>query len=315
MKIIAKYLLVPVALLVGAFAQPAVGQVYSLCIVGYVNAPIAAGYTFLASPLDQPGSNTLSHVIYGWPEVPLGTAIHLWDITNQTWSPPAVYMGEASGWAPDYEVPPGKAFVVSSTIAWTNTFIGQLFGGTNWDYVAESNKFSLVARPFPVATNLASFAWPDPFFVSTFPWVDGENVYRFDPATQRYADAHTCFDAYGWYDPAGTADTNGPIIRIAESFFVQNRGQATNWLHMGNCGATLPQGMLAAADSPAPRISRIRVRGGVATLEVNKPNGGYNVEWSSDGLVWLVLAAGRTNSTWAGPVPPGARGYFRLIQP
>jgi hypothetical protein len=317
MKTNARRLSIFVSLILVGFARPAIVQVYAACLTGYVNVPLTSGYTFTANPMMISPDNTLNSVtVYATPRVPSGTTVYLWDVTNQTWSPPSIFVDEVAGWSLNYDVPPGKGFVVYSPVSWTNTFLGEVFHGTNLCFLGGGNKWSLVSFAFPAPRNLSNLDWMDPLLTSIFPWIDGENVYLFEAASQRYSDAFTCFDGYGWFDPKGVAGTNGPTTEAAQSFFVQNPGPDANWVTIRDCSAVPGiQAAPAVAGSATPRIGRIGLRTGIANLGVNEPEGAYNVEWSSDGSTWKILAAGQTGSTWTGPVPPGPRGYFRLTQP
>lgn len=292
----------------------------AFALAGYVNVGFTNGYDFVANPLVTP-PNTLNDVMRtsASPAVPNGTAVFLWDVATQSFGPPAIYSTSTGQWTPNHEVPVGRGFVVHSPGVWTNTFVGEVFEGTNLNLIRGSNKLSLVSGVLLMATNLAEIFSPaDPFLHSTFPRVDGANVYTFQTASQSYSDAFTCFDGFGWHDPNGAVGTNGPTIGVAQSFFVRNPGPDTNWVttvSFSMSAAPLAARAASASVPSAPQIIGIRLQAGTVILDLSPADATYNVEWSPDGFNWTVLAADQTGNDWSGPLPLGPQGYFRITQP
>jgi hypothetical protein len=289
-----------------SIALAAVGLAISLprglCqTVGYIPVPISTGYNFVANQFDA-GNNTLTNVVSP-SSPPLGTAVYLWNVTNQQFNTPSVF--STNGWSTNFNLPPPTAFVVSSPSAWTLTFNGRILQGNFTTYYAGSNKFSLLASSLPISQELAGTNM-------AFPRLEGENVFRYDPTKQNFSDAFTYYTGYGWFDPDGLASTNGPVINGGESFFAQNLGASVNWFQ--TYGGSTPSRMSVAGAGAT--VQSIRVAGGTVTLGILNPAGTvFSVQFSVDGNSWTTLAANQTGTTWRGPLPAGPRGYFRLANP
>ena len=75
-----------------------------------------------------------------------------------------------------------------------------------------ANSLAIVAIPLNGTNNLLNTTLPLP------PGFDGATIYRYDMPNNRYRDALTWFEGFGWFDPA---DPN-PIINPGESFWLHN---------------------------------------------------------------------------------------------
>jgi hypothetical protein len=270
-------------------------------IVGYLPVPIVAGYNFVANPFDT-ADNTLTSVVSP-SSPPIGTAVYLWNVTNQQYDAPAIYL--ANGWSANFSVPPGTGFVVSSVSSWTLTFTGTLLQGTRTHLYAGSSKFSLLASDFAASETLTG---PN----MTFPGLDGENVFLYDRARRNFSNAFTYYTGYGWFDPGGTFGAAGPVINIAQSFFAQNLGASTTWVQ--TYGGFAPQP--ASQSGLKASIQGIHAAGSKVILSILNPEGTpYTVQYSADRSLWTILAANLTGTTWTGPVPDGPQGFYRLTNP
>jgi hypothetical protein len=283
-------------------------------IGGYYNAAITNGYNFLANPFDATDNN-ITNVISAFPAPPDGTAVYLWNIANQSFDPPAVFYS-TNGWSRNFNVPPGLGFVLSSTSAWTLTFVGTILQGFQTNFVAGTNGFCLLGSHFPVSGNFADAT------MTNFPAVDGANVYLFRPESQSYSNAYTYFGIstnriYGWFDPDGVVlGTNGPTIAIAQGFFLQDPGPPTNWVQNYTASSTQPQSLAARSGPSGVSLRRVGIIGGKLTLQVNNPTGNSYSVWSSaDGRSWTSLASGQTGLTWTGPPPLGRQGFYKVTSP
>jgi hypothetical protein len=270
-------------------------------IVGYKPMPVAAGYNFLANPFDT-GDNSLTSVISpSYP--PLGTAVFLWNTTNQQYDAPAVYT--AHGWSPNLSVPPGIGFVISSASSWTLTFSGNILTGTRTNFYAGEHKLSLLGSCFPIGEALTGPTM-------AFPALDSQNVFLYDSARQDFLDPFTYFSGYGWFDPSGAFGAAGPVIGVGRSFFAQNLGPSTVWVQSY-------QGPALQTSEPASlkvRIQSIHADAGQVTLSILNPGGTtYSLQFSPDQCVWHTLASNQTGTTWTGPVPDGPQGFYRLATP
>ncbi len=290
-----------------------------LNIVGYANVALTNGYNFIANPLDVYQTNgvlnnSLTNLI---PSPPDGTEVFVWDVTNQVFLAPATFDATVPAWDRNFDLPPGKGFVVLANALWTNTFVGTVEQGSLTNFVAGTNKFSLLADKIPATESLNSMAFPGTngtLFAAT----DGQDVYVFKTPGQSYSDAFTYFNNFGWFDPNGVVDANGPVIAVAQSFFVQNPGPDAYWVRNFSfaSSAAPPLSALAVSDSTGPTIRRLTTGVKKVTLEILNPSGGpYNVQFSTDGAAWKTVAKNRTGSAWTGPCPGGAQGYYQVVKP
>jgi hypothetical protein len=278
------------------------GQVYSANVVGYVSETLTNCYTFLANPLSNDISNDLRTLI---PSPPGGTRVWLWNVTKQVFDEPAVFSN--SDWSTNLDLPVGRGFVIQSDENWTLTFVGEVLQGWLTNFVAGSNRLSLLGSQVPRAGPLSADM--------EFPGSDGDDVYLFPPTCSGYLDACTFYTDYGWFDPQGIADPGGPVIEVASAFFVRHPGPDTNWVRYFEVPNDQPNRAKSMPGATVPRILHLTLCEGMATLELSQTGTPYNVQWSSEGCTWTTLAASQTGATWTGPCPPGARGYFQLTQP
>jgi hypothetical protein len=270
-------------------------------IAGYLTVPVAPGYNFVANPFDT-GNNTLAGVVS--PSSPaLGTAVYLWNVTNQQYATPAFY--SANGWSSNFNVPPGTGFVISSTSWWTLILTGNLPQGNRTNFYAGANKFSLLASYYPASETLTG---PD----MAFPALEGENVFLYDTTHRNFSDAFTYYMGYGWFDPTGTFDANGPVINIARSFFAQNLGANTSWVQSYVDSGSELMGLSGSKTS----IQSIYATEGKVILSILNPGGiTFSVQFSADRSFWTTLAANQTGTTWTGPAPSTPQGFYRLTNP
>jgi len=273
----------------------------SLNIVGYVNVFCTNGYTFMANPLDN-SPNVLTNVV---PFPPNGSKAYFWDVTNQVFLPTAS-RGPA-GWNRNYDSPVGRGFIFYTPVLYTNTFVGNVLQGSLTNAVAGSNRFSLLGCMVPVGGQLS---------INSngvgFPRIDGATVHFFRSASQTFADGFTCFTNYGWSDPKGVESTNGPVLNVGESFFVQNPGPATNWLRTFTNGIVSARASVLGTSPPA--ILQLAVHGGNVTLAVSSSKGqAYDVQFSTDGANWTTIATNQSGNQWTGPLPDPLQGQFQVI--
>jgi hypothetical protein len=299
------------ALVLAELCCQAQSNVVSDNVVGYYNVLLSPGYNFLANQLDATDNgltidNGLNNVL---PYSPDGAKVYLWDVRNQRYTPPSTFTAATTNWDINYSIPPGTGFVMLVTGIWTNTIVGQVLQGSLTNFVAGSNRFSLVSSKVPQSGEITS--------VHAFPGTDGDNVYFFTDATQTFSDGYTFFNGFGWFDPNGAAGPGGPTNAVGQPFFVQNPGPDTNWVRHFIVQAPPPPGVVAGSSGATPaRVSRLRISGGAINLAVSNPSGGpYNVQFSTDGLAWTTVATGQTGALWTGPCPGGAQGLYRAAQP
>lgn len=282
----------------------AVGQAqYSPNVVGYVNKEFSPGYTFVANPLDCFPSNSLANIMHDAPD---GTKVHVWDVTNQVYLPPAIYHAALQSWSLNYDLPVGKGFVVHAPLSWTNTFVGGVLQGGLTNFVAGNNKWSLLGSKVPQAGAISA--------VLGFPKLDGANVFFFRTATQKFSESFTCFADHGWFDPKGLYGDGGPASEVAESFLIQNPGPETNWYRFFIVPRPAPA-EARRSGTALPRISQINVQKQKVVLTLPADDQAYDIQHSADGTKWQTLVRNHRGKSWNAPLPPGDGGYFQLAAP
>ena len=271
-------------------------------VVGYVNVTVKPGYNLIHNPLHVAPTNSIASVI---PSPPQGTTVFLWDVPSQSFGPVSTYDTNSGGWDVPVNLPPGRGFVWYAPAAYTNTFVGEVLQGPLTNFVAGNNKLSALGSKVPQTGMLSTDL--------LFPIIDGADVFLFNNASQTYIDAFTCFKGFGWFDPNGVAGTGGPVINVAQAFFVQNPGPDTNWVR--NFIVQFAP-LSAVARSAGAAISSLQISGEAVTLMVQNPSGAtYTVQFSSDGFSWTTVASELTGSVWQGKNPGGDQGYYQVIQP
>ena len=279
-------------------ALPGRAQVYSSNVVGYVNVFLTNGYTFVVSQL----SYTNNGLIYLFHQPPENSRVFAWDVTNQVFLPPAVF--NSGSWTTNYDLPPGRGFIVYSPSPWTNTFVGTVLQGSLSQFVAGSNRLSLLGSMVPLVGRISTDL--------DFPKLEGCDVHLFRPETQTFSDPFTYYTNHGWFDPKGMAESGEPAIRIAESFLIQNPGPPTNWTTTFIVNRPPP----GPALSPPPAIKGIKLVGNRVLLFVDSHGGKrYNVQFSTDRESWMTIATNQTRTVWSNDLPLAMQGFFRLVNP
>jgi hypothetical protein len=270
--------------------------------VGYVNTVMTNGYNFVANPLNYNATNSINNVI---PSPPDGTRVWLWNVTDQVFDPPSGFNAPAPGWSLNLSLPPGRGFVVHTLAKFTNTFVGQVLEGALTNFVAGNNRLSLLGSKVPIGGPLATAVH--------FPGSDGDIVSIYPTLNQRYLDGYTYFLGFGWFDPQGAVDTNGPVLPVAGAFFVRHRGPDTNWVR--NFTVSFSGGFVPGGGSSPPQILGLTIQNGVATLRISESDLPFNVQFSTNRVSWTTIAVNQTGSRWTGTCPSATAGFFQLIAP
>lgn len=284
-----------------------ISQLPSVAVVGYVNATIRSGYNFVANPLDAPPNNNLTNLM---PNPPNGTRVWVWNVTNQVFDPRARFL-ISSGWDLNFSLPPGRGFVVHTLANFTNTFVGNVLEGSLTNFVAGTNRLSLLGHKIPVGGPLAT--------ALLFPGGEGDVVSTYPSLSQQFQEGHTYLTGHGWFDPQGSANTNGPVIDIATSFFVRHRGPDANWVRSFTVALTSGLSSLTSLTTggglPPPTITRMTLQNGDVTLYMSTSDRAYNVQFSTDRVVWNTIATNQIGVTWTDVCPATTAGYFQLTTP
>jgi hypothetical protein len=185
----------------GAFAQ-----VYSVNAVGYINVTVGAKSYALAANQLNVGGNTIKEVL---PAVAEGTVVFKY-AQGSGFSANGFEFGE---WGqPNSTLKPGEGFFLQNngTAAMTVTFVGEVPQGALSTALAKG--LNLVSSQVPQAGKLVADL--------KFPAADGDVVYQWDGATQKYK-------APNGYE-FGEFALGDPTIGVGEGFFV-NKAGAASW--------------------------------------------------------------------------------------
>src|SRR5947207_7701785 len=139
-----KALLCAAALAAGAVSSMAQSNVYSLNVVGYVNASIAGGGTsgkfqMIANPLNTT-NNTVASLL---PAPPDGTTLFKW--TGTAFVSTTFFLGAWSDGT--FTLNPGEGGIVQSSAPFTNTFVGEVMQGS-------------LANPYPAGFSIKASQVP-----------------------------------------------------------------------------------------------------------------------------------------------------------
>lgn len=193
-----------------AGALGASAQVYSVNAVGYINTTVPAkSYALVANQLNA-GGNTIKDVI---PSAPDGTTVFKY--TQAGGFSAVTYDGLDNAWSnPAATLKPGEgAFLQNNGAApLTVTFVGEVPQGSLTTGLLKG--LNLVASQVPQAGKLTADL--------KFPAADGDTVFQWDIATQKYKPANT-------FDALDAAWSGGdPAIGVGEGFFV-SKAAAGSW--------------------------------------------------------------------------------------
>jgi hypothetical protein len=213
-----KTLLLSVALgaasIAAAMAQTT--PVYSVNIVGYVNKQIPAGYSLIANPLKS-GDNKLATIL---PTAPEGASVYKWNGTGFN-NGINYFLGSWDTGADDVLVPGTGAFIYIDPTSFptgsTLTFVGEVATGSLTQHIPLG--YSIQANQVPQVVDLTTVG---------FPAVDGDSLYFWDAANQKYFNGNNYF--------LGSWDT-APMSEIAGAFFVYKDpagSQAQDWTRTFN---------------------------------------------------------------------------------
>ena len=89
--------------------------------VGYVNVAFKPGDNLFVNPLTT-GNNLLSQILIP----PDGTTISLWNPASLSFDVTSTYSASAWAWSMDLHLPPGTGARLTTSTAWTGTFVGEV---------------------------------------------------------------------------------------------------------------------------------------------------------------------------------------------
>ena len=292
-----------------AWQAPAQSNVYSLNVVGYYNVPLITGWNLLANQFIQTNANA-NYVLSSSPVD--GSLLYRFDPVAQSYYDAGTYFADF-GWYPlsgdtndpVLNVPLGEGFFLWTPTSWTATFVGEVAQGQliNPLLAHYSLKASMVPQAGLLQTDLI------------FPPFAGDQVWRLGgPAFAPYT-----------YDNVGLAwNPAEPSLGVGEGFFLyRSPDQATTdhwWVRNFTVqfAPSPPPGTKGAPSSDLiftpTRIRSLSLRKGTVVLDIQKPIGAaYNVQFSTDRVLWKTVATAQTASLWQEPARGGVQGYYQLV--
>ena len=193
-------------------------QVYSVNAVGYVNTPLVRGYNLISNPLDNKAQNG-NQIQNLFASLPPGSQIFKFNGTRFDLAEQDVLGGGITGAAATMTVMPGEGVFVlipnDAPAQSTITFVGEVPSGNLSNPIPAG--FSIRASQVPQAGTATSLA---------FPAGEGDQIFVFNEATQRYS-THSFSEILGGWDTE-------PQIEVGEAFFVNNVSGAKNWTRTFN---------------------------------------------------------------------------------
>jgi len=220
------------AALSAAGLLPSMAQVFSVNAVGYVNVTIpAGGYAILANPLNGNPDNSVNTIL------PLpadssydGANIYRFNPATQSYRETMSYVtgpGWLAGDPADLIIAPGEGFFFQNVAgtALNLTFVGEVPAGSpTHNAVVGGNKYSIRSAVVPKGGRLG---WEGLAGSLEFPADDGDNVYVFNKATQRYKETYSYVASVGWLHDVDPLE--GPDIQPADGFFIQKQAVTRDW--------------------------------------------------------------------------------------
>jgi hypothetical protein len=184
----------------------ALGQVYSVNAVGYINITVPAKSYVLAANQLNAGANTLKDVLPGVPDGTIvfkyaqGSGFAAIGFEFGEWGTPAATVKPGEGW-----------FIQNNGAApLTVTLVGEVPQGTLQTGLLKG--LNLISSQVPQAGQLVAELM--------FPAADGDVVYQWDTVGQKYKAPN----GYEFGEFAG----GDPTIGVGEGFFV-NKSAASSW--------------------------------------------------------------------------------------
>jgi len=197
----------------GVASSMAQGTVFSVNAVGYVNTSLKKGFTLVSNPLTA-ADNSIGALFVS---VPDGTQVSKFNGTkfDTTTQDIALSGGFDKPAIAALLVTPGEGVFVKSAADGSITFVGEVPQGT-------------LNNAYPKGLSVRSSQVPQEGKITAdlgFPGKDGDQVSKFDLATQKFA-TYT-FDSLsgGWTSSTGALSE--PTIGVGEAFFLKAAAAGT----------------------------------------------------------------------------------------
>jgi hypothetical protein len=188
----------------GAITAMAQTPVYSVNMVGYVNAEIPQGYSMVSNPLSA-ADNSVPALFSSAPN----------DTTVFKFNPGTGGYDQMSKVDDVFEgtpltLEPGEGVFVSAPSAFTQTFVGEVVLDSNITIPAG---FSVISSVIPQAGLISSDL--------EYPAAEGDTIFQFNPTSGGY-------DSASFVDGAWEGAEGEPSIAVGEAFFI-SKENGGNW--------------------------------------------------------------------------------------
>jgi hypothetical protein len=215
-----KSLCLAAAALAGSLLSASAQNVYSLNIVGYVNAVVATnGFTLMANPLDDGKGNNLTNLVPS--TLPTASSVYVWDKVGVKYI--TANKKSTGAWSTNLAILPGTGYFIkhTNTIVYTNTYVGALPGpipGSITNNITAG--FNLVGSSYPIASGFTNMGSNTMNFAAGLP--TGSTVYTWDSSGNKYVTANK--------KSTGAWSTN-VFVNVGTGFFIKNPSNTTvQWI-------------------------------------------------------------------------------------
>jgi len=198
------------AALAAAGAVTSMAQVYSVNMVGYINASVPTGFSMLANQLNATPDNKVVNLL---PAPPNNTAVFKFDPASGGYVSISYLGGAWEGDDLDMTLNPGEGVFISANTAFTATFVGEVQLSSS---VPIRQGFQILSSALPQSLPLDGA----PPAGLGFPVANGDETYQFDRTSGGYV--ANSYLGGAWEGDGGGA---APVPGISEAFWV-NRTQA-----------------------------------------------------------------------------------------
>jgi hypothetical protein len=196
-------------------------QVYS-GVVGYVNIVTPAGQpTLICNPLDLDGVDNITNVL---PNVPKGTVVQVWNGAGFTGVSRAVLgAGAWSANAATTFIHPGQGFFLNTPQTTTNTFVGNIDGGsqTTNTITLTAGIVQLVGSPIPFSGTITNSADQGADALNLGSVLPKGTVIQIWNGNGYTGYSRAVLGAGNW--------SGNPTINVGQGFFI-NSPATTNWV-------------------------------------------------------------------------------------
>jgi hypothetical protein len=202
------------AALTAAGVATSMAQVYSVNMVGYINQSVPVGFSMIANHLNGSPDNKVTTLL---PTPPNRTAIFKFDRGTGGYIS-ITYLGGWEGDDLDMTLGPGEGAFMSSDVAFTATFVGEVQLSSALPIQTGFQIISSVLPQSLALDGLANDGSATPPAGLGFPVQNGDEVYQFNAATGGYIS--DSFLGGAW---EGDSEGAAPVPDVGESFWVNRR--------------------------------------------------------------------------------------------